>query len=118
MKISSAGYRCSQGSQPAVGPGGEVYVSWVTGTRAVVVRSTDGGLTWGSKSTIPMFPPPEIYGGWPRTAPPPRAAGRPPHTPPPNGAPAAPGGARLVGPGHLTSRAPTRAAPAGAPATR
>ena len=67
MEISSAGYRCSQGSQPAVGPGGELYVSWVTGTRAVVVRSTDGGLTWGAKTTIPMFPPPEIYGGSPRT---------------------------------------------------
>src|SRR2546428_7911909 len=81
MKISSAGYRCSQGSQPAVGPGGEVYVSWVSGTRAVVVRSTDGGLTWGAKTTIPMFPPPEIYGGTPRTPPFPTIAVNPMNAP-------------------------------------
>jgi hypothetical protein len=67
MEISSAGYRCSQGSQPAVGPGGEVYVSWVNGNGAVVVRSTDAGLTWGPKSTIAMLAPGEIYGGAPRT---------------------------------------------------
>jgi hypothetical protein len=67
MEISSAGYRCSQGSEPAVGPGGELYVSWVSGSRAVVVRSIDGGMTWGAKSTIGMFTPPEIYGGAPRT---------------------------------------------------
>ena len=67
IEISSAGYRCSQASQPAVGPGGELYVSWVTGSRAVVVRSLDGGLSWGPKSTIAMQSPGEIYGGAPRT---------------------------------------------------
>ena len=67
MEITSAGYRCSQGSQPAVGPGGELYVSWVTGNRAVVVRSLDGGLSWGPKTSIAMLDPGEIYGGSPRT---------------------------------------------------
>src|SRR3989441_1406276 len=67
MEISSAGYRCSQGSEPAVGPAGELYVSWVTGSRAVVVKSTDAGVTWGSPRTIPMQVPNEVYGGSPRT---------------------------------------------------
>jgi len=66
-EISSAGYRCSQASQPAIGPSGEVYVSWVNGARSVVVKSTDGGSTWSAKMTIPMNSPPEIYGGAPRT---------------------------------------------------
>ena len=65
--ISGAGYRCSQGSEPTIGPGGELYVSWVTGSRAVVTKSTDGGLTWSAKTTIAMNPPGEIYGGGPRT---------------------------------------------------
>jgi len=66
-EISSAGYRCSQASQPAVGPGGEVYVSWVNGNRVVVVRSLDGGLTWGPKTTVAILDPGEVYGGAPRT---------------------------------------------------
>jgi len=65
--IGGAGYRCSQGSQPVVGPGGELYVSWVTGSRAVVTKSTDGGLTWGAPTWIAMNPPGQIYGGSLRT---------------------------------------------------
>lgn len=71
VDISGAGYRCNQGSQPAVGPGGELYVSWMNyyfgGQRVAVERSLDGGTTWGAVSTISARPPGDLYNGPPRT---------------------------------------------------
>lgn len=72
-EISRTGYRCNQGSEPAVGPWGELYVSWVNywagGERVVVVKSTDGGVTFGAPVTVAaMYDPGSLYpGGRPRT---------------------------------------------------
>src|SRR2546425_4747789 len=44
--ITGTGFKYDQGSQPAVGPWSELYVSWVSyggGERVVLAKSTDGG---------------------------------------------------------------------------
>src|SRR2546426_2649968 len=63
IDITTFGYKADQGSQPAVGPGGELYVSfWATGSRIALAKSTDGGTTWGVTRTVAiMFDPGELY---------------------------------------------------------
>ncbi|MBI3579243.1 MAG: T9SS type A sorting domain-containing protein [Ignavibacteriales bacterium] len=48
-----------EGAVPAVGPNGEVYLSWSGPQGIVFDKSTDGGLTWGKD--IPVTGQP---GGW------------------------------------------------------
>ena len=73
MDITSGIFRYDQGSTPAVGPGGELYVSWgagvAGGTRVAIAKSVDGGLTWGPTTIIAaLFDPGDLYpGGMPRT---------------------------------------------------
>jgi hypothetical protein len=55
----------TEGAVPAVGPNGEVYVSWAGPAGIVFDRSLDGGLTWLSQD-IPVDPMP---GGWDMTIP-------------------------------------------------
>lgn len=56
-----------QGTSPAVGPNGEVYVSWQTGNEIRFNRSTDGGATFAGERTIqnitanPSPLPPTIF---------------------------------------------------------
>ena len=49
-----------EGATPAIGPNGEVYVSWTGPNGLVFNRSLDGGTTWLSEE-IPIDPMP---GGW------------------------------------------------------
>jgi hypothetical protein len=66
MRISYYGGDCMdddetvEGAVPAVGPNGELYVTW-TGPRGLVMqKSTDGGMTWLSvERTISKH-----FGGW------------------------------------------------------
>lgn len=48
-----------EGAVPAVGPGGEVYLSWGGPLGIMSSRSTDGGVTWGRNVLVDSFP-----GGW------------------------------------------------------
>ena len=49
-----------EGAVPAVGPGGEIYVSWAGPQGLVFTKSTDGGVTWpGTNQLIGSIP-----GGW------------------------------------------------------
>lgn len=64
IQISSAG-TFNQGSEPAVGPSGEIYVAWLQfsgpgGAGIVVVKSTDGGLSFES----PVFVAPVLESGF------------------------------------------------------
>ncbi|TLZ67274.1 MAG: exo-alpha-sialidase [Methanobacteriota archaeon] len=63
VDITSLGYKSDQGSQPAVGPDGELFVSfWATGSRVALARSTDGGTTWRPTTTVAtMFDPGDLY---------------------------------------------------------
>jgi hypothetical protein len=69
--ITGNGYRCDQGSEPSVGPGGELYVSWLSylgGERAVIERSTDAGQTWGPIVTVSgVTDTGDLFGPAPRT---------------------------------------------------
>lgn len=51
---STFGY---QGSVPAVGPDGELYVVWQHGSEIEIDKSTDGGLTWGADTTVAFISP-------------------------------------------------------------
>jgi len=46
---SNGGY---QGSVPAVGPNGEIYVAWYHNNRIEVDRSTNGGISWGNDVVV------------------------------------------------------------------
>ena len=48
-----------EGAVPAVGPGGEVYLSWSSPGGIFFDRSTDGGVTWGTDVFVTGQP-----GGW------------------------------------------------------
>lgn len=50
----------TEGAVPAIGPNGEVYVSWVGPAGIVFDRSTDGGATWLNQD-IPVT---TVPGGW------------------------------------------------------
>ncbi len=72
-EISDPGGNLDQGSQPAVGPAGELYVSWAarTGTdkRVAVTKSMDGGLTWGPTVIVNTLDDPgPLYPVRPRTS--------------------------------------------------
>lgn len=49
----------TEGAVPAVGPNGEIYVSWTGPEGLVLDKSTDGGETWGTDIFISDVP-----GGW------------------------------------------------------
>lgn len=49
-----------EGAMPAVGPGGEVYISWAGPLGLVFTKSTDGGVTWPDTNHTIC----EIPGGW------------------------------------------------------
>ena len=49
----------TEGAVPAVGPNGEIYVSWAGPEGLVLDKSTDGGDTWGTDIFISDIP-----GGW------------------------------------------------------
>ena len=48
-----------EGAVPAVGPEGEVYLSWGGPLGIMSSRSTDGGVTWGANVFVDSMP-----GGW------------------------------------------------------
>jgi hypothetical protein len=48
-----------EGAVPAVGPNGEIYLSWSGHELIYFDKSTDGGLTWGTDAVIATQP-----GGW------------------------------------------------------
>jgi len=51
-----------EGAVPAVGPGGEVNLSWGGPLGIMFSRSTDGGATWGRNVLVDSLP-----GGWDQT---------------------------------------------------
>jgi hypothetical protein len=64
IQISATG-TFNQGSEPVVGPSGEIYVAWLQtsgpgGTGIVVVKSTNGGSSFGS----PVFVTPVLPSGF------------------------------------------------------
>ena len=65
VRISDRGGNCIdddntvEGAVPAVGPEGQIYVSWSGPSGIVFDRSTDGGSTWGSDVPVSDHP-----GGW------------------------------------------------------
>lgn len=58
-----------QGSVPAVGPNGEIYVAWYHAERIEVDKSTDGGITWGNDVIVDYINsiPDPLPGAWFRT---------------------------------------------------
>lgn len=54
-----------EGAMPALGPAGEVYVSWAGPLGLVFSKSTDGGITWPTANLTIC----EIPGGWDFTIP-------------------------------------------------
>jgi hypothetical protein len=65
MRVSDRGGDCIdedntvEGAVPAVGPNGEVYVSWAGPLGIMFDKSTDGGVTWGEDVFVTSQP-----GGW------------------------------------------------------
>ena len=65
VRVSDRGGDCIdsdntvEGAVPAVGPNGEVYLSWSGPLGIVFDKSTDGGLTWGTDRVVTSQP-----GGW------------------------------------------------------
>lgn len=55
----------TEGSVPAVGPNGEIYVSWSYAEQIYFDKSTDGGMTWMDQDIIVSDQP----GGWDVTIP-------------------------------------------------
>ena len=49
-----------EGAVPAVGPNGEIYVSWAGPQGLVFTKSTDGGITWPDSNLVIG----DIPGGW------------------------------------------------------
>jgi PKD repeat protein len=54
VQISDSGLTTCQGSIPAVGPNGEVYVAWLNYDTSAIrfARSLDGGMTWGGRTQV------------------------------------------------------------------
>lgn len=65
VRVSDMGGNCIdsdgtvEGAVPAVGPGGEVYLSWAGHELIYFDKSLDGGVTWGQDQVIATQP-----GGW------------------------------------------------------
>ncbi|MEZ4654063.1 MAG: FlgD immunoglobulin-like domain containing protein [Candidatus Eisenbacteria bacterium] len=65
VRVSDVGGNCidsdltTEGAVPAVGPGGEIYVSWSRDGAIWFDRSTDGGVTFGEDVFVATQP-----GGW------------------------------------------------------
>lgn len=65
VRISEKGGDCVdedntvEGAVPAVGPNGEVYLSWTGPLGLAFDKSIDGGVTWGADKVITTIP-----GGW------------------------------------------------------
>lgn len=65
VKVSDQGGNCIdsdstvEGAVPAVGPNGEVYLSWSGPQGIMFDKSTDGGVTWGKDIPVTSQP-----GGW------------------------------------------------------
>ena len=65
VRVSERAGNCSDGSNtvegavPAVGPEGEVYLTWGGPLGIMSSRSTDGGVTWGKNVFVDSLP-----GGW------------------------------------------------------
>jgi hypothetical protein len=65
VRVSDKGGDCIdgdntvEGAVPAVGPNGEIYLSWAGPLGLVFDKSTDGGLTWGIDKVVTSIP-----GGW------------------------------------------------------
>ncbi len=65
VKVSDKSGNCtdsdstSEGAVPAVGPDGEVYVSWALNDKIYFDKSTDGGVTFGKDVFVTTQP-----GGW------------------------------------------------------
>ena len=49
-----------EGAVPAVGPNGEVYISWAGPLGLVFTKSTDKGVTWPDTKYLYV----DIPGGW------------------------------------------------------
>jgi hypothetical protein len=65
IKISDVGGNCIdddltvEGAVPAIGPNGEIYVSWSGPLGIMFDKSTNGGITWGVDKFVTTQP-----GGW------------------------------------------------------
>ena len=65
VRVSDRGGNCVdsdstvEGAVPAIGPGGEVYLSWAGPWGIMFDKSTDGGVTWGSDVYVA-----DQAGGW------------------------------------------------------
>jgi hypothetical protein len=65
VRVSDQGGNCVdedstvEGAVPAIGPNGEVYLSWAGPSGIMFDRSTDGGATWGKDIFVTTQP-----GGW------------------------------------------------------
>jgi hypothetical protein len=65
IRISDRAGNCAdgdstvEGAVPAVGPNGEIYLSWAGHELIYFDKSTDGGVTWGTDRVIATQP-----GGW------------------------------------------------------
>ena len=65
MRISDKGGNCVdsdstvEGAVPAIGPNGEVFVSWAGPLGIMFDKSTDGGVTFGNDTFVTTQP-----GGW------------------------------------------------------
>ena len=65
LRVSDQAGNCAdgdstvEGAVPAVGPNGEVYLSWAGPSGITFARSTDGGVTWGKNVFVTTQP-----GGW------------------------------------------------------
>lgn len=57
IRVSPTQFRNNQNSMPAIGPDGEVFVSWLAQDRdkIYVSKSTDGGLTFEPKHKVASF---------------------------------------------------------------
>jgi hypothetical protein len=65
VRVSDVGGTCYdgddtvEGAVPAIGPNGEVYLSWAGHELIYFDKSLDGGVTWGTDSVVTTQP-----GGW------------------------------------------------------
>ncbi|PYT09846.1 MAG: hypothetical protein DMF49_00960 [Acidobacteria bacterium] len=69
-RVDDGGLSIGQGSMPAVGPNGEVYVAWeattVNGSQVRFDKSTDGGQTFGPDKVVSSVNEPPPLNGVPR----------------------------------------------------
>lgn len=52
MQISDVASLFTQGSQPVIGPNGEIYVVWINSSTLRIDKSTDGGMSWGTDVVV------------------------------------------------------------------